>query len=381
MGTTENASEPEPTPSDSAPAPRFYPIDALRGVAALAVLAFHLFRNSPQTEVLAGIVPGPLAALLDFARSGVAIFFVISGFVIAYTTRNLEGTVSEGLRFSLRRQIRLDPPYYVVIAVVVAKDLVESRVPGLVSQPVTPVQLVANLLYLQDLTHQPALLSVAWTLCLEVQFYLFVIVLTVAAGRLSRIAHRRHVVVGGALAAGALSLALPFTSWDTGGWFIGAWWLFGLGMCVCWFMLGRIGPVTMTLVLVAVAGATLARDLLSARYDPWGGDWVAWGTGILLVGLVLSRSIQARPPRWLLWFGTISYSLYLVHLLVIDTVMAAMFKVLGSSPSGAVLAVVAGFIGSVVAGFVLQRYVERPAQRWSHHLAIRHGRAAEQSRR
>jgi peptidoglycan/LPS O-acetylase OafA/YrhL len=45
-------------PAAGAPV-RYYPIDALRGVAALLVLSFHLFRNSPQHAVLAEMFPAP----------------------------------------------------------------------------------------------------------------------------------------------------------------------------------------------------------------------------------------------------------------------------------------------------------------------------------
>ena len=68
--------------------------------------------------------------LPDHARSGVACFFVISGFVIAYSTRNLGTRVQDAARFALRRQVRLDPPYYVVVLAVLLLGAVQSLVPG-----------------------------------------------------------------------------------------------------------------------------------------------------------------------------------------------------------------------------------------------------------
>ena len=131
---------------------RFESIDALRGVAALMVLAFHLFRSTPMAAELAGITPGEAATLLDASRNGVAVFFVISGFVIAWTTRDLGSrpptratTRGAGSYVSTR-------PTTSMIAVVVLASLAEHWIPGLEYRSITVAQVVANLLYVQGFT-------------------------------------------------------------------------------------------------------------------------------------------------------------------------------------------------------------------------------------
>ena len=87
------------------------------------------------------------------------------------------------------------------------------------------------------------------------------------------------------------------------------------------------------------------------------------GTGLVLFGVVETGRTAWVPPRFLLFFGTISYSLYLVHLPVIDIVMGAGYKAFGQSRPGAVLCWLAGAVVSVAAAWVLRAPVEAPAIR------------------
>ncbi len=66
-----------------------------------------------------------------------------------------------------------------------------------------------------------------------------------------------------------------------------------------------------------------------------------------------------------------SYSLYLVHMPVIGTVLGAMYKVAGDGAAWALVALVVGAVASLVAAHVLLVLVERPALR----LARRLGRS------
>jgi peptidoglycan/LPS O-acetylase OafA/YrhL len=320
---------------------------------------------------LAGIAPGEAATLLDASRNGVAVFFVISGFVIAWTTRDLGSRLADAGNYSWRRQLRLDPPYYVMIAVVLLSATAERWVPGLEYRAITVGQVLANLFYLQGFTGHEPLLAVAWTLCLEVQFYLVVVMVALLLG-----CRRRHEAVASPALTraasrvvfatlGVASFVLPFTGVDPGPWFIGSWWMFFIGMLLAWHHARLISWRTLACALLAVGLWCLAVDLWAAGADPFHGQWAAWATAVVIAALVRTGQTSYRPPRLLLFFGTISYSLYLVHLPVIDTLVAGGYKVLPHTAASAVLLYLVGAALSIGCAVVLNRLVEKPAIRLS----------------
>ncbi|WP_122262048.1 acyltransferase family protein [Ornithinimicrobium cerasi] len=346
---------------------RFEFVDALRGLAALMVLSFHLMFNSAQTELLQSSAPKAFVELSRYGANGVPIFFVISGFVICYSVRRLPLTFAGAGNFALRRQVRLDPPYYVVIVGVLIIAAAESQVAGLEARSFTIGQVLLNMVYLQDIVGVPAMVAVAWTLCIEVQFYLVLIVVMLATRRW----RTSPSTQGGAvrlvvMILAALSLLMPWLGWSTGPWFMGHWWMFALGMSVAWVLLREISMTTGWALLAVTFVNCLAFNLNSP--DSLGGYWAAWLTAVVLLLTVRTGAITSKMPRPLLLLGAWTYSLYLVHLLVIDVLMGAMFKITGQSIAGAWLAYGAGIVGSLVAAWVLYTLVERRSVVWAQKL-------------
>lgn len=79
--------------------PRYEILDGLRGVAALIVVAFHLF------ETYSG---GPMNQIINHGYLAVDFFFVLSGFVVGYAYDDRWGRMSMG-GFFKRRVVRLHP--------------------------------------------------------------------------------------------------------------------------------------------------------------------------------------------------------------------------------------------------------------------------------
>ena len=156
---------------------RFLVIDSLRGIAVLMVTFGHLFGN---IEPVLGQVPMMIHNIFLFGAHGVEIFFVISGFVIAYSIRNGSFSVIYFFKFGLRRLVRLDPPYWIVILLEIALIYISLVFyPNLGTTLPTIKQLGAHMIYAQELLGLGHLLPIFWTLCYEVQFYLFFPLVTI----------------------------------------------------------------------------------------------------------------------------------------------------------------------------------------------------------
>jgi len=144
-------------------------LDALRGIAALLVLATHL-----QSSIT-GFYPGgwvashPAAvATLEHGAVGVDVFFLISGFIVYLAARRVIHA-GKGVRlFLLKRFLRIFLPYWpIALALAAAYMLLPGH-----SAAADPIQVS----WLKSLMLIPGRggysLSVAWTLSFELFFYL-----------------------------------------------------------------------------------------------------------------------------------------------------------------------------------------------------------------
>ena len=145
--------------NEASPSSRVVELDALRGIAALAVVAFHYTTQYGQqyghaTPLGFGFPPG---------NYGVNLFFLISGFVIFMT---LERTRT-AMDFVVSRFSRLYPAYWAAMALTA---LVVYKL-GMPAQQVTPHDLILNLTMFQQILGAEHLDGSYWTLQVELFFY------------------------------------------------------------------------------------------------------------------------------------------------------------------------------------------------------------------
>ena len=292
---------------------RYRSIDAARGLAASAVVLYHVASLNPNP--LAHGPHGPPPVDLHLGRPAVAIFFVVSGYCLSSAG---DEAILRGLllrEFMARRVRRIWPPYLASLLVWVATRALKVAMGGANELHLTASQWAQNLTLTQwtsdarPLTHGAPFFAnpVYWSLGYEEQFYLLVglLVTSFAASRWMR-------WVG--------ALALVGVAWNllgVGGYLFVSWWpLFALG---------------------ALAYATVHRG---AGWLPWvatilGTVAIAarrWGepldTGIDSASAVAAMSFavalgacwrydeaiaSSLPGRAACEFGRVSYSLYLVH--------------------------------------------------------------------
>ena len=142
------------------PSTRLAELDALRGIAALAVVLFHYTVKAP--EILPRVVTVDYG--FPIGNYGVQLFFAISGFVIFMTLERTKNTAD----FAFARFTRLFPAYWAAILVTtLAVHLLGA------SELAQPGEVIAtNFTMLQGFIYVPAVDGVYWSLTVELAFYL-----------------------------------------------------------------------------------------------------------------------------------------------------------------------------------------------------------------
>jgi peptidoglycan/LPS O-acetylase OafA/YrhL len=376
---------------DGGPAARteraFPALDGARALAATAVLLHHVaFWTGDYTPDLVG-------RILSRLDVGVAIFFVLSGFLLS---RPLFLAARDGrpaprtAPYLWRRALRILPAYWLTVAAaLLLLPQNDGSGPGTWLRHLTLTQIYGTGGLREGLSH-------TWSLCTEAAFYL---VLPFAGAALVRLARRRPdrpsrvlVALAAASAAGpaflawhwtaapfpaaGLDLWLPsYTGWFAAGMALAllsvsdAAWRpvrlaaeLGASLPTCWAAAGALfwiansplaGP--MGLVEPTPAQAVLKNALYLA---------VAF---LLILPLVFGdqrqgwtrRALASRPGRFL---GEISYGLFLVHVVV----LAGGFAVLGlvQFTGNVVWVALAVWLVSAALAAAIYVLVERPMRRW-----------------
>jgi len=185
---------------------RFIPqIDGLRFIAIASVVLFHVYA-ALQTR---SAIPVPRPVNSDLAKRGVELFFAISGFILGVpfaSTRLLNAPAIDLKKYFMRRVTRLEPPYIISLLGWLAAGLFIFHTPFAVMAP----HFFASCVYSQNLIFGAfvgAINPIAWSLEVEVQFYLLVPLLaclfSIADTRL-----RRATILGLMLVSAVLSLPL-----------------------------------------------------------------------------------------------------------------------------------------------------------------------------
>ncbi|WP_245679503.1 acyltransferase family protein [Actinomadura hibisca] len=395
-----------PVPAPAGPRPdaaRLGWLDALRGVAAVAVALHHAAYH---------YVPGFRRAMLEWIDPGVAgvlVFFVVSGYIVPASLER-GGSVR---RFWTGRLFRIHPLLVVALAALLVMHLTGvTRLRDGLDRDFDPVAAtLAHLSMLQDLLAVPSAINVLWTLSYEMAFYLIVVALfavrlhrrsapialalagsglalavVLPTAALSRNAGVTPVAIGAAvLMAAAIVLAcLPRTR--TAGALLGGALAAVLvllnsrvdpwqGLVLLAFMFtgtavyraerGQIRVRTAALTAAGVLAAALAGG--AWRLHAWGPEMTEWGvkrawlTAVVLAAALFGLGLalrHRRMPRALVRLGVISYSVYLLHPVLLMGLDATVGRPDGDDPGYLLL-----FLALLIAlSELAYRCVERPMQ-------------------
>jgi peptidoglycan/LPS O-acetylase OafA/YrhL len=329
-------------------------LDSLRGIAAVSVVFFHTLLVPAPNPALSNHFA---SSLVHFAGTGVFLFFVISGWSLAMTMPRHDRTASPPISFAISRLFRIAPLFYAVMAVTMARDFLKL---GTIVDPAT---LLANAAFVFNFVPggQEGIVAASWTIGVEMIFY----ALFIPIYRAGLAAQIGMAVVSTGLFAGIVSLTdRSYYYWSVVGYFpmflIGMWtyrlyaWAVAAGTITrrtAWAVL-----IAGLAVLGACAAVPGAEKMILLRIP------IAIGYATVLLACGLLRPAILSSPR-LIFFGTISYSLYLIHVIVILLVDAAFPRLAGVLPgdlaywADALLVLV---VATPIAA-VLHKMIERPS--------------------
>jgi len=340
-----------PSPAFAAPPgnPRFPLFDGLRGLAVLSILAFHCAEYSGRIGL------GPLGRLAEVAGGeAVIVFFVISGFLLyrPFAAARAAGRARpSNARYARRRALRILPAYWTALTVL-------AIFPGLAGVFTGDWWRYYAYLQLYSAHGRDTGIQVAWTLCVEVTFYIALPLWVLALRRVPmRGSDRRFLVSELACLAGAFVIGIAVQVLAARGHLPyvlsvsllgqGAWMTIGMALAVLsvaaqrrpvpfqWLSaLGDRAELCWAVGLLAAAGLVALVPssglfgLIATTQLPQSIPRTAAKLSletVLVIALVLPAVFGSRrgPARRVLsWrpfigLGVISYSFYLYHLPIV----------------------------------------------------------------
>ncbi|MGW0421753.1 acyltransferase family protein [Streptomyces sp. NPDC003015] len=384
-------------------------LDALRGIAALVVVLDH------SSYTFMADFRRELMPQFNTSRYGIMVFFLVSGYIIPASLER-RGCVRT---FWIGRIFRVYPLWAVVVTVLLAAHLLGVAELRDFGRQSTVTVVIAHATMLQELLGTPNVLLVLWTLSYEMSFYLLVVALfTVRLHRQSAaiavtlaVLSAASVTAGVVLPASALSgqvataplivcasitmvLAICCASARSPA-------LRGIGGVVGGVLALVLVPFNGTvplwegLVILAVmflgtavhragngqstwartAGAAVLVVVCAVGSAYWSGTddhfarrgWiVAFLLAVLTFGVGLASRGRRVPPV-LTGLGTISYSVYLVH----PVLLAVIDSTLGRRRQDSLVLEVAFFAALLPVCLLTHRCIEAPGQAWGRRLAGR----------
>lgn len=281
--------------------------------------------------------------LEGFGLGGVDIFFVISGFIMAYSQSRAPKTPVE---FILGRFVRIVPLYWSWMALIAALIYL---VPSVFRTLQIDFEHIAfSTLFLSQLVlNEPPFIDLGWTLEYEMLFYVtFALTLLLGNGLAQLLA----------LGTVMLGFALVFGQWIVVEFLLGV---------AAFLLLAQARGLGVVLILAGIAGFAVMHGLFAEMHRLW-----TWGVTAFFLVLGLSE-MRGRHARALSYLGDASYSTYLVQVAsiplfykVASVLLAPKSGVLswrgGDVVSLGDLLIPVSIAFSLVAGVLLHEVVEKP---------------------
>lgn len=312
---------------------RLSELDAIRGLAALAVVIFHYFYHyniqygHPSLNVGWSVI----------GKSGVELFFMVSGFVIFMTLNRTEKAGD----FIVSRLSRLFPAYWAAIIL----TFTVVSIFGLPGREVSAVDAAINFSMIQQLIGTPNVDGVYWTLLVEFIFYCLMLLLY-STGKLNNaepllIAFICYGIYAALAIDNRNEASVEYLFPRNAAFFLAG---------ICYYKLSQHQGSKLTFAYLAIALiSTIATHSLK--------HFIIFSGFFALFYLLINKRLTALNKKPLIFIGGISYSLYLVHQNIGYVIINYAYALDLSPYIGIACAISISF----ALAYGLTLYIERPA--------------------
>lgn len=325
-------------------------VQALRAIAALSVALSHF---DQMFYILQG---RSTESSFYFGASGVDLFFVISGFIMIYSTPDW----SEPFVFASKRISRVVPFYWIATAVALSVGAAFFDF----------WHVVSSLLFIPTVSAQSPYgqivpsLGVGWTLNYEMMFYAVLTIAMFLPRKLGMAAVFLFLIAAG-LSGLLVSWTIPIIRF----WFDPIIVEFAFGMAIALAYRRSVvipGVARIALAIGAIGAIYFSQSHIGGAGLPSGYRFLLWG---LPAACLFSAAVLGRQDaeglglisRMLGLLGNASYSIYLLHTLVLHFIVVNWQNGLNHFPIFTVLAI--GYVAVIIISLISHKLIERPAQR------------------
>lgn len=343
-------------------------IQALRGMAVLLVVLFHLMTIERKYGGSVNILP----RLLNYGMSGVDLFFVISGFVMVAVTKGRFQSIKHAIQFLYNRISRIYPTYWVYSLLALGVFMFK---PALVnSSQGNEVNILASFLLLPS--DKLPLVMVGWTLIHEMYFYLvyFFIILLVSEKHLATVLGLWGAVIIGVNLS--MELNSPFESLVFNSLTIE----FIIGCFIAIYFFQDNNKYSRMDLLLSIAFVGFIAFIYGwCLYHHFTGsvDLQGWRR-VLIFGLpavlIVFGFVNAERNGFvfhssLVKIGDASYSIYLSHVFTLNAVGRIWHGFSFNSRWDHFIFIPVLLGSTIIVGFLSYRYIERPLMIYSKKMA------------
>ncbi|HMN42979.1 MAG TPA: acyltransferase [Povalibacter sp.] len=346
-------------------------LDLLRFIAAFAVTLYHYVSSYVSATDLERSGLAGLSAMTRYGYLGVDLFFIISGFVILWSSLG-RGPV----QFVISRVSRLYPSFWVGMALTaICIALLSPLAPDVDTAPLDLRTLAANATMVPSIFDARLIDGVYWTLEIEIRFYALIFLL-LALRQMSRVEWWLYAWL--AIAIAARLFHLP---WIVDYFVLDPYGPFFAAGCLFYVLMSRGFSIARLLSLLVAAGASMWVSVTQRSQFITPDALSAWVVPILVATFFAAFAFIAIHRRdsttgaspIASQLGALTYPLYLVHAIVGKLVYEALAPVLGVPARLTLICVLALGVAYVIAVTVDvpgRRALQRLLQQLVHRIGL-----------